>query len=81
MRETETPKAASGWLAERNDSPSARASATHPRIRIKVYHGFVDHSALGEDLASAVLAGVGSFVGEGLDLRGMNSILFMGGRS
>ena len=32
MRETETPKAAIRWLAERGDSPSAHASATHPRI-------------------------------------------------
>ena len=33
MRDMETPKAASRRLAERGDSPSAHASAAHPRIR------------------------------------------------
>ena len=86
----------------RGDSPSARASAAHSRIRwgmsaavaslrampegapavgasaadnrnrilVEVCHGLLGGSALGEDLASAVLAGVGSFVGEGLDRSG-----------
>ena len=35
-------------------------------------------SAPGEDLASAVLAGVGSFVGEGLDLSGDEPYSFHG---
>ena len=33
MRDMETPKAARRRLAERSDSPSAHASAAHPRIR------------------------------------------------
>ena len=49
---------------------TAQASATdnRDRILVEVCHGLLGGSELREDLASAVLAGVGSFVGEGLDL-------------
>ena len=39
-------------------------------ILAEVYHRLVDHSVLGEDLASEALADAGAFVGEGLDLSG-----------
>ena len=94
----------------RGDSPSAHASAAHPRIRwgmsasvyslraisegapavgasaaddrdfvhLDVCHGLLDRAAPGEDLAAAALAGVGSFVGECLDLSGDEPYSFHG---
>ena len=90
MRDTETPKAARRWLAERSDKPSAHASAAlglsaavdslralhegapavgalvldnRDILIVKVCHGLLRGSALGECLTAATLAGVGSFVG------------------
>ena len=48
----------------------ASVSDSRNRILVEVCHGLLDLAALGEDLSAAVLAGVGSFVGEGLDLSG-----------
>ena len=99
MRETETPKAARRWLAERGDRRSSHASAAHQPglsaavdslrilpegapavgasasdgrdfLLVEVCHCLVGGSSLGEDLAAAVFAGVGSFVRECLDLSG-----------
>ena len=52
-------------------APAVGASAADGRdlLRADVYNGLVGSSSLGEDWAAAALAGVGSFVVEGLDLR------------
>ena len=51
-------------MPEGSPAVGASVSDNRNRILVEVYHGLLDRAVLGEDLAAAVLAGVGSFVGE-----------------
>ena len=67
MRETETPKAARRWIAERNGRPSAHASAAHPRILWVCPPRSIPTGQCLKALSQSE--------------QGMNRILFMGGSS
>ena len=65
-------------MPERPTAVGASVSDVCDLILAEVYDGLVGSSALGEDLAAAALAGVGSFVGKGLDLSGDEPYYFHG---
>ena len=74
------PPAVDSLRAISEGAPAVGASVSDNRdvLIVEVCHSFVDRSSLGEDLASAMFAGVGSFVGEGLDLSGDEPYSFHG---
>ena len=60
-------------MPESSLAVGATAADNRDFLLVEVCHGIVLRSALREDLASATLAGVGSFVRESLDLSGDES--------
>ena len=65
-------------MPERPTAVGASVSDGCDLILAEVYDCLVRSSALGEDLAAATRAGVGSFVGKGLDLSGDEPYSFHG---